>query len=480
MRLLSNSAAYLVGSVASRLLTLISLPFLTRALTPEDYGVIGMLTMLGVFLCALLGMGLGTSIGEIYFRDQGMQHRYGVVASGFVAIAATHSLFALMAWPLSGLFSRMLFHTDAYASVTALMLIGQIVQHMAFPLQLKIQFEERARLASVAMTLSAFVSVGLILLFVVAWHRGLAGYAQAVVAGAVAQLFIYLALSRIDLFRARLSLVRELVRKGWPMILSFLLLFVVQYGIRLPIQWFGGLKAVGLYQIGASLAAPMGMATAAFVNAWTPYALGYADRPEQASTDLAKATRLYVIFVGAVVVLAFSLAPWVAQLLAAKQYYESYTVIGFCALWHYYLSIFLLLLPPVYFANEVARTVVRVQGFTVFLFACLCIPVIMVSPLMGAGAALALAGLILIVTQLYWNKRKMVSTYVQIDYGRPMYALIGLIGLGGGLLLALDALAGRNIAAVAGLVSAALLLGRGLSTASVGLEWRRMRSGLYK
>lgn len=480
MKLVSNSAIYFVGSIASRLLSLVALPFLTRALTPQDYGVIALLTMLGVFLCALLGMGLGTSIAEAYFRDQGKQHRSGVIASGFVAIAVTHLLFALAVWPLGGEVSRLLFHTDTYAYVTSFMLIGQIIQNMTFPLQFKIQFEERARLASLAMMLSSSMSVGLIILFVIVERRGLPGYAQAVAIGAISQLFIYLLLSRVDLSSARIAVVRELVRKGWPMILSFLLMFVVQYGIRMPIQWFGGLKTVGLYQVGASLAAPMGLATTAFINAWTPYALGYADKPEQASKDLAKATHFYVLLVGAVVVLMFAASPWLAQLLLAKGYYDSYPVIGLCVLWHYYLSIFILLLPPAYFANDVVRTSVWVQSFMVLLFVCIGMPLIMAWPLIGAGAALALAGLILVFAQLYWNKRKMASTYVQIHYDRSTYALIVLVGVCGALLLAIDILVGRIVSAMVGVAIVALFLRSGFSRADVRFEWRRIRAILNK
>lgn len=457
MKLISNSVIYFSGSIASRLLSLLSLPFLTRALTPEEYGVIAMLIMVGVFACSLLSMGLGTSIGEVYFREQGRQHRSSVISTGFIIVLLSHSLFGVLAWPLAGTIGKILFHKDEHAYVITMLLTGQLAQNFVFPLQLKIQFEERAKVAALAMILSSVISIGLTLFLVVAEQRGLPGYAEAMFAGAIVQVFIYLGLSHIDFTCIRRSMAKELVHKGWPMILSFVFLFIMQYGVRLPIEWFGGLEVLGLYQIGASLAAPMGMVTSAFVNAWTPYALGFADKPSEASRALAVTTRLYVVLVGAIVILVFLASPWMAKLLVAEKYYESYQVIGLSALWHYYSSIFLLLLPPVYFANEVARAVVRVQAITVLVFVVISVPLIKFAPLIGAGAAVALAGFILVFFQLLWNRVLMSSKYVQIEYDRWTYLWMVFIGLGGVILLTLDLFMGHGASIVAAILMLALL-----------------------
>lgn len=479
MKLLSNSAIYLSGSIVSRLLSLLSLPFLTQVLTPAEYGVIAMLTMVGIFACSIFSMGLGTSIGEVYFREQDNQRRRAVIATGFLIILLSHALFVALALPLGGQIGEFFLHSDKYAYVTVMMLTGQLAQNVVFPLQLKMQFEERARIAALAMIFSSSVSVGLALLFVVVEQRGLSGYAEATVVGAVIQALTYLGLARVDFSNVRLSLIKELIRKGWPMILSFLFLFVMQYGVRLPIEWFGGLEVLGLYQIGASLAAPMGMITSAFVNAWTPYALGFASKPNEASHSLAAATRLYVILVGVMVLIIFMISPWAAQLLVADEYYESYYVIGLGALWYYYSSIFSLLLPPVYFAGEVSRTVVRTQAVTVVFFVGIGIPLIQFSPLVGAAVSIALAGLILVCVQLFWNKVLMSSRYVQIKYDSSMYFSMVLIGLGGVAILSLDFFIGRGTSVAAGALMVALLLRIGWVAANADQKFRLIQFKIF-
>lgn len=431
MKLLSNSALYFCGSIVSKLLTLVSLPFLTATLAPEEYGVIAILVMIGVFSSSILSLGLGTSIGEIYYNKQNPDHKDAVITSGFLVLLGTHIFYCLLVVSTGNYISELAFDVQDYAYVSVLMLIGQAIQNLAFPLQLKVQFEERFKVAALAMILASSGSVGLTLFLVVAMDRGLNGYAEGMFIGACLQLLIFLLVSHMKLVARSLSIAYQLIHKGWAMIFSFLFLFLIQYGVRLPIEWFGGLKVLGVYLIGVSLAAPLGMITTAFVNAWTPYALSYSDRPNEASEPLAVATRIYIITIGILVVLTFMLAPVMASVLVADRYYESYYIIGLSALWHYFSSIFLLLLPPVYFAGEVSRTVVRVQGFTVFVFMLISIPLIMSAPLLGAAASVALAGFVLVFAQLFWNKRLRASQYTQIHYDKLTLLLIAIIPLAG-------------------------------------------------
>lgn len=470
MKLLSNSAIYFSGSVASKLLSLLSLPFLTAVLTPTEYGVIALLFMIGVFASSLLSLGLGTSIGEIYYTDRREMHRSSVITSGFYVVLSTHLLYCLLVFAFNGEISRMVYDVEEFAYVTLTMLLAQALQNVVFPLQMKIQFEERFGVAAAAMVLSSSLSVGLTLYLVVALGRGLDGYGEGMLLGALLQLLVYLLLSRIQPRAGVMVMAMRLIHKGWAMILSFIFLFVIQYGVRFPVEWFGGLEVLGLYMIGVSLAAPLGMITTAFVNAWTPYALGFSDRQFEAPEPLANATRIYVVAMGILVVLVFITAPLIATVLAAEKYYQSYYIIGLSALWHYFSSIFLLLLPPVYFACDVSKAVIRVQAFTVFVFLFVCIPLTMAFPLMGAAFAVAIGGLVLVCTQFYWNKKIKADQYVQIRYDKTTQFLIVLIPFAGLMVLMIDMLLQQYwLAVLAGLIVEGILLKILVNTPQVGI-----------
>lgn len=458
MKLISNSMIYFSGSIISKLLSLLSLPFLTAALSPEEYGVVAMLILVGAFVSSFLSLGLGTSIGEMYFSKQDFFHRSSVLTTGFLVILGTHIVYCILIWVVGEKISEVVFHSKSYVYVSVMMLLGQAVQNMVFPLQLKVQFEEKFKIAALAMVLSAIVSLGMILFLVVVEERGLNGYGEGMLIGAIAQLLIYLVLVRLDYSAKKMLMAVDLIKKGWPMILSFLFLFVIQNGVRIPIEWYGGLAIVGLYQVGASLAAPMGMVTTAFINAWTPYALGFSSRPDDAPESLGAVTRLYIVIMGIIVILIFVLAPFLAKILTAEKYFEAYYVIGLGALWHYFSSIFLMLLPPVYFANEVARTVVRVQAVTVVVFCAICIPLINVDPLMGAAGSVALAGFVLVFSQLIWNKVLRAHQYVQIHYDIWSIVMLILIPLGGILVLFVDIFVGYIESVLLGTAMIALLV----------------------
>ncbi len=472
MRLLTNSLIYVGGAAVSRLFALLALPLLTAKLSPSEYGMIGMLLMVGAFVSAVLGMGLGTSIGELYFSRKEQEFRNRVVTSGWYVVLVLHVFGGFFLWGASEQISRFLFGDSAYSEVTAYMLIAQLIQHVIFPLHIKMQFEERARRAVFAMVLSVFLTTVLTLWWVVVLDGGVRGYAEALVYGAAVQLMIYMVLARPVWQRSDRQVAMELIRSGWPMVFSFLILFVIQQGARLPLAWFAGMGDVGLFQVGVSLAAPFGMLTSAFISAWTPHALNYADRHEQAITHLARITRLYVAGMGVLVLVGFMLAPWIVHVLTAQAFQEAWLVVGPVILWHFYLSVFQMLLPPVYFAGEVARSVVRTQSMAAVFFVMVSGPLIQWMSLAGAGLVMALTGGVLILAQMYWNRRWRAGTYLQIAYPRSVYIMLILVGLAGGLIMTLQACLDGIILIVGEVAVLVGILGYSLWSIGSQYQWR--------
>ena len=78
--------------------------------------------------------------------------------------------------------------------------------------------------------------------------------------------------------------------------------------------------------------------------------------------------------------------------------------------------------------------------------------------MIGAGASVAIAGLILIAAQLYWNKVKMSSKYVQIEYDKSAYGWVIFIGIAGVGILILDIYLGRLVSVFTGTVLSVGLL----------------------
>lgn len=73
--LIKNTSIYALGDIIPRLLTFISLPILTRYLSPSDYGVVNYVNTLNTFLMALGFLSLNTYYLVFYYRCENSQEQ---------------------------------------------------------------------------------------------------------------------------------------------------------------------------------------------------------------------------------------------------------------------------------------------------------------------------------------------------------------------------------------------------------------------
>ena len=69
-RLFTGTAVYGLGGMLQQLVGFLLLPVFTAYLATADYGVIGILSVVGFLLTPIFQMGIGVSTGVVYFRQR--------------------------------------------------------------------------------------------------------------------------------------------------------------------------------------------------------------------------------------------------------------------------------------------------------------------------------------------------------------------------------------------------------------------------
>jgi O-antigen/teichoic acid export membrane protein len=433
-RLLRGSAIYAVGSLANRLVALLLLPVFTAYLHPSEFGVLAMLVAMQTLLVPLFSLGLGTSIGVCYFNTADVAERRRIIWS-----AAWLGLAAGAALALAGLIgeeslSRLVLGDGTYAPHTAWAVGNAALGVLSMPWQLKLQFEERPGAFVTATVAGVLVTAGMSLWLVIGMKLGAIGALAGAFSGHLATLLVAVALAgTLPAAAPRGRHLRELLRHGVPMVPSFLLLFLLQQGVRWPLGWQHGLDAVGIYSVGASFGGAMALLTAAFANAWTPFALGYAQRTDEAPRALGQVSFYYVAAFGLLTCLFFLFAVPLVLFFANETYRGAAGVVGLSAASHFFLGLFGVLLPPLYFAKRVGNVVVTQLGAAVVA----CVLAWWLIPpygVLGAGATVALAALALVVLQ--WAALRLLPVVrISYDYGRigalvAVFACVGWLSFG--------------------------------------------------
>lgn len=272
------------------------MPFLTRALSPAQYGILDVFTSVVVFLSMTLALGLDSALWRYYFQAEDESERRLLVATAVytqLAIAVVANVGLLLtsdAWG-SILTNR---HGDEASLRVALLgapfLIGLGTFTSLFRTRfLILRFNIFAVLQFV---LIAVLSLGMIRL----GHRNAFG----VLAGmSIAYAFLFVvgvALTWTDLRRGwSLRWARTLLRFGLPLVPASIALWSLPVVGRFVVLRVDGPADVALLAVAAKIASVLVLVFGAFQAAWGPFALSIMKHPDSRRTYVNVLTYLLVL-----------------------------------------------------------------------------------------------------------------------------------------------------------------------------------------
>lgn len=427
--LLSSSILYGLGGAVQRLIGFILLPIFTRYLTPADYGIVGLLIILPALLLPVFSLGLSASISVCYFAKDHLVDRQSVIQTARFITYASVGLMMIMAIIAIDLITRLAVGNLEYRLHTLVAIVTVVFNVLCLPLQLEQQLSgkplEFVKISIVGALCTALAS----LLAIVAFELGAMGILLGNLLGQVV-VWLLLLVTRQKAgveSNGRLDFViaRDLVIHGIPMLPSFLLLFVIQSGVRWPLEWSHGVNAVGLYSVGASFGATLTLLTSGFVAAWTPWAMRHGERWEEGRHLVATRFTQYLIGGGFLVLLFFCVSQPALRILTPPSYFDAWMVVGLAAAANFLTSLFSLLLPPVYMAKKVFLVLVS-QAIAALVTAG-GIYMLLDFGILGAALAVFIGSLTLVVIQVVVNAKLTDVQQIPLD-GLKLVQIVLVLG----------------------------------------------------
>lgn len=415
-RLLSSTLIYGFGGILSRTIGLLLFPLLTRYLTPADYGLNSILGVVALFVTPVFSLGLSAAIGALYFSGPDRERQRGaIIWTAFILLVGSSAVLGALAFGAPTVISRLAFGQASFEHLITLSLITACLQIVATPLFLYLQFQQRAKTFVLINGWSAIVGAVLSVFLVVVSRRHVLGMVEATLMQQVVTLPPLLWLVYRDLpIRVSWEVGRKLLHNGIPLVPSFLFLFLLQQSNKYILQWSAGLDEVGLYAIGLGFGMLLSLVSGAFATAWLPFAMTFVDDREEAARVFRRVMSYYVLVGGTLSLLFFVVAKPVVMVFTQPAFYRAAEVIGLSACAQFLTGAYGILLPAVYFEQEV-RYIGFVQAVAAFITVIVNLVLIHVFGLLGAGLGLAAGGVALLGCQYLWNRRRR-ATYLWVDY----------------------------------------------------------------
>lgn len=274
-----ESLVYGLSTVLGRLLNFLLAPLFTHLLSPSDNGVVNTTYAYVAFLTVVFGLALDTAYLRLGRKDGKPDGR--VFSTAFWTVAGAAFAFALALTAGAERLAPFLElppGSEVVVRCAAWILALDAVCSLPFA---ELRAAQRASTYAAVKLASIALNIALCVLFVVYARLGVAGVFLANLLASTASLALLLPtlLRRVD-GGPDAALLRPLLAFSLPLVPAGLASMVVQVADRPILLAYSDLAVVGVYSASYKLGVLMMLVVAMFDQAWKPYFLQRAGRPD--------------------------------------------------------------------------------------------------------------------------------------------------------------------------------------------------------
>jgi len=325
---LGETVVYGITGVASTLASVFLVPFYTRILSPDAYGVSSLLGILFSVILVVANLGMGTAIFRSYFSAKKSQ-RKEVAGTAFIAQTLFPLVIAILSWLLSGSISTLLFGTPEYSFLVVLSSIALFFNAgLAVPLAL-LRAEGRPSNYVTINFAKLIATIVFSIFLVVVLRLGLAGIFWANLIGAVLGYLIglFYSFKRIS-FSFSSYWLRDMLKFGLPLVPAGLAVWILNSSDRYFLNYFAGTAEVGIYNVGYRVGNLITLVTGALQLAAPRLIFSvYEERPKDAKYYFQKINTYFYLIGFAAAFLVSVFAKEAIQILTGPAFHEAYVVI---------------------------------------------------------------------------------------------------------------------------------------------------------
>ena len=377
-RFLKETATYTIFDFLRRFIGFLLIPIYTRALTPEQYGILFIVNLVLGFLMIFYNLGLGASLYKYQPKDQ------NAFVSGIFFMIPYTAILSLILIYFSQDFARFFLHKQ---SLSHLFQIGFIFLFFEGILNqvLALTNIERHPSRFGFLSLLRFTS-GLLLniLFVVYLKRGVAGVLSGNCIAAIGVGLVALGIARSHFtFKFDASLLKEQFRYAIPLLPAITGFFLIDYIDRFMLERMAGFTTVGVYSLGYQFGTVVNLAVLGYRSAYAPF---FFHLKEEEHSEMGRAFRYFMLGIGFVYVLLIMLLPDAFRLFVGRRFWTAQHLVWILALGFVAHGIYINFASHLYIKN-------RTHIVSILVTICLGVNILgnslLIPPLKGYGAAWA-------------------------------------------------------------------------------------------
>lgn len=269
--LFKNSVVYMVSGILNASIPFILLPILTRVLSPSDYGMVAMFSLVVSMLGAFTGLNVQSALTVKFFQTNTILFKEYVSSSLVILLISTAIVLLVI-----------IFLSESISNLTLLprgwLIVAVITSGAQIAIQIRLaiwQVQHKALYYGSLLFTQGIVNMGLSIYLVLALNLAWQGRLIGILASTIIFMLvgIYLLKSHQEIIKPQhfKETVSDILKFSIPLTPHVIGAIMLSSIDRLIISNHFGLSEAGIYSVAIQIGGAMSLLTSAFNNAYSPW-----------------------------------------------------------------------------------------------------------------------------------------------------------------------------------------------------------------
>ncbi|MFZ5682173.1 MAG: hypothetical protein EKK35_20600 [Bradyrhizobiaceae bacterium] len=282
-----SSAGYLAVTIADNAARLLLLPWMTRILTPADYGVMLLIGNGAALINLLFGFGLAQALPTLFSNAETDPSRRAISTTIILSIGGILSALYLATALLSREISVFFLHTPSYSGVIALGALSAFLNACSLCLAIIVRLTEKHKLYPIVQIPALILQVSLIGWFVASASLTIKSQYIATTLAGLFTTTAYLFVLRYWLTgQFQIRKLTAASRIGLQMLPWQIAVLLATSSAAFFLTRAGHVNDSGLFLVASGAAGLLVVVSGSFESVWTPFVLRRKDEPDIAKTQI--------------------------------------------------------------------------------------------------------------------------------------------------------------------------------------------------
>jgi O-antigen/teichoic acid export membrane protein len=350
--LAKNTGIYSLTSIFNNAIPFFMLPILTRYLTPEDYGIVSMFSLLATFVSPIIGLSLNGAISRQYYNQE-ETNIWEYVSNSIILLISNTIVVGIIFYILSSIISQLVSFPSRLLWTVIVFSFSKAICNILLSL-LQIQKKSLAYGIFNIMNTSMNMIISIVLVVFLGWTYTGRIFGMVISFGLFGLIAIVILYKKNWIvFNIRKDYIKHALLFGVPLIPHALSGTVISMTDRFFITSMIGLNATGVYAVGYQVGTIINLLTMSFNNAYVPWLYERLKKNHYATkVKIVKFTYAYFLGIFVLAILLGISAPIFLKVLLGKAFNDSSIYVIWIALGYAFNGMYLMIVNYIFYEQK--------------------------------------------------------------------------------------------------------------------------------